>query len=82
MCILFTRVIYSVVITWQYNPPISLFTSTWSIFVYPILIVLSLSLQVHDNGFVSFDDDETRLDYSSGLVASKLSYINQPKLLK
>jgi len=41
MCLQWTRVPYSVVITWQSNPPISKFnspcnefTSVWSMFVY------------------------------------------------
>ena len=41
MCIQWTRVLYSVVVTWQSNPPISQinslcneFTSVWSMFVY------------------------------------------------
>ena len=43
MCIQWTRVLYSVVITWQSDPPISQFnspcnelTSVWSMFVYNI----------------------------------------------
>ena len=41
MCIQWTRVLYSVVIIWQFNPPISQFSSpynefmsVWSMFVY------------------------------------------------
>ena len=32
MCISWTRVLYSVVITWQSNPPVSQFFSLWNVF--------------------------------------------------
>jgi len=56
MCIQWTRVIYSVVIAWQSNPPIlqfnspcDEFTSVWSMFVYntfPIRICLHIQTEV------------------------------------